>query len=227
MALGADGELLYIANEDDNMVTVVNTQTAQKIKEIPVGIEPEGVGVSPDGKWLVNTSETTNMAHFINLETLDIEANVLVDSRPRVAQFTADSKQVWVSSEIGGTVSVIDSEKQAIIHVINFEIPGIDKSAVQPVGIKLNQAGDKAFIALGPAARIAVVDANSFEVEKYLLVGQRVWNMDFSPDESLLFTTNGVSSDVSVVDVEKLKVIKTIKVGRAPWGIVTNDQLSK
>jgi len=93
MALDSDGRMLYIANEDDNLVTVVDVQERLKVVEIPVGIEPEGIGLSPDGTWLVNTSETTNMAHFINTESLEIEANVLVDTRPRVAQFTQSNKK--------------------------------------------------------------------------------------------------------------------------------------
>ena len=39
-----------------------------------------------------------------------------------------------------------------------------------------------------------------------------------TPDEKLLFTTNGVSGDVTVIDMQALKPIKTIKVGRFPWG---------
>ncbi|MEW8469939.1 MAG: hypothetical protein AB2637_15500, partial [Candidatus Thiodiazotropha sp.] len=129
-------------------------------------------------------------------------------------------KQVWVSSEIGGTVSVIDSATRKIIKKIGFEIPGIHKESIQPVGIQLSRDGTKAFIALGPAARVAVVDTAKLEVEKYLLVGQRVWNLAFSPDEKRIFTTNGVSNDVSVIDVERLKVKKSIQVGRLPWGVV-------
>ena len=52
-----------------------------------------------------------------------------------------------------------------------------------------------------------------------MLVGQRVWQLVFTPDEKLLFTTNGASNDVSVIDVEALKVTKSIGVGRFPWGI--------
>ena len=59
-------------------------------------------------------------------------------------------------------------------------------------------------------------------MEKYLLVGQRVWQLAFTPDERLLFTTNGVSNDVSVIDVEKRRVTKSIGVGRFPWGIVVS-----
>ncbi len=83
----------------------------------------------------------------------------------------------------------------------------------------MTKDGKRAFVALGPANRVAVVNAETFEVEKYLLVGQRVWQLAFSPDERLLFTTNGASNDVSVIDTEKLRVLRSIKVGRYPWGV--------
>ncbi len=223
MSLSADGKLLFVANEDDNMVTVIDTIQRSKVIEIPVGIEPEGIGLSPDGKWLVSTSETTNMAHFIDTVSLKIVANVLVDARPRVAQFTPDGKEVWVSSEIGGTVAVIDAETHNIKHKIEFEVSGLRSESIQPVGIKITSDGsNKAYIALGPSARIAVVDTTTFEVEMYLWVGLRVWNLELSPDQKRLFTTNGVSGDVSVIDLEKQRVVKSIKVGRLPWGIAVN-----
>jgi YVTN family beta-propeller protein len=79
--------------------------------------------------------------------------------------------------------------------------------------------GKTGFVALGPANRIAVVDGISHRVTKYLLVGQRVWHMAFTPDEKFLLSTNGVSNDVSVIDVASLRVIKTIQVGDLPWGV--------
>ena len=128
-----------------------------------------------------------------------------------------------MSSEIGGTVSIIDAKTRRIIHKIGFEIPGVRPEAIQPVGVRITKDVKLAFVALGPANRVAVIDAQTFEVQKYLLVGQRVWQLAFSPDEKLLFTTNGVSNDVSVIDVGKLKAFKSIAVGRFPWGIVTKD----
>ena len=83
----------------------------------------------------------------------------------------------------------------------------------------MTRDGKTAFVALGPANRVAVIDAETLEVQKYLLVGQRVWQMAFTPDEKLLYVTNGNSNDVSVIDVASQKVIKTIAVGEAPWGV--------
>jgi YVTN family beta-propeller protein len=79
------------------------------------------------------------------------------------------------------------------------------------------------FVALGPSNRLAVIDAKTLKVIKYILVGQRVWQLAFNKDESILASTNGVSNDISIIDVEKLKAIKSIAVGRYPWGIAYAD----
>ena len=97
--------------------------------------------------------------------------------------------------------------------------PGVPDEAIQPVGIRITDDRKWAFVALGPANRVAVIDAQTFEVEDYLLTGQRVWQLAFSPDEKFLYTTNGVSNDVSVIDVENLEVVKSITVGQLPWGV--------
>jgi len=179
------------------------------------------MGISPDGKYLVNTSETTNMAHVIDTAKREVVANILVDSRPRRAVWTADGAQFWVSAEIGGSVSVIDAAKREIVKRITFAVPGVPTEAIQPVGIVITPDRKLAFVALGPANRVAVIDARSYEVLRYLLVGQRVWSLAFNPDQSRVYTTNGVSNDISVIDVGSLKVIKSVPVGQSPWGVVS------
>ena len=220
--LSPDDDILYIANEDDAMVTVVDMNDKMIIDDIPVGVEPEGMGLTNNGKTLVNTSETTNMAHFIDTNTLEITENVLVDARPRVAMFTPDDSEVWVSAEIGGTVKVINPGTKEVTHTIGFEIPGVNEESIQPVGVKHTNDGKYTFVALGPANRIAVIDQKTKEIVKYLLVGQRVWQLAFTPDQKTLLSTNGVSNDVSFINVDKLKVEKSVKVGRFPWGVVVS-----
>lgn len=218
-ALHPDDRRLYIANEDNAVVTVVDTKERTVIAQVDVGVEPEGMAVSPDGAWAVNTSETTNMLHWIDTETNELVDNTLVGQRPRHVEFTRDGDLLWASSEIGGTVTVIRVADREVLRTVEFRIPGVHRDRIQPVGIRLSDDGRYAFVALGPANHIAVIDARTYEVLDYLLVGRRVWHMAFARNGELLLTTNGVSGDVTVIDVDKLKPIKTIKVGRYPWGV--------
>src|SRR6266446_2789698 len=121
----------YVSNENSNTVTIIDLEKRVRVGDVQVGVEPEGMAISPDGKILINTSETTNMAHFIDTATRQIVANVLVDARPRFAEFKRDSSELWVSSEIGGTVSVIDPVKHVVKHKINFTVPGMRQEAIQ------------------------------------------------------------------------------------------------
>lgn len=160
------------------------------------------------------------MAHFIDTDTHQITHNVLVDSRPRFAEFKPDGSEVWVSAEIGGTVSVIDNETREITHKITFEIPGLRTESIQPVGVRISEDGAKAYVALGPANRVAVVNTETYEVEKYVLVGQRVWQLAFTPDQKYIISTNGISNDVTFIDVATDEPVQSVTVGDQPWGVV-------
>jgi PQQ-dependent catabolism-associated beta-propeller protein len=219
-AVSPDGARLYVANENDNVVTMLDIAAKKIVGEAQVGIEPEGMAVSPDGKTLVCTSETTSMAHFIDPQTGELGDNILVDTRPRVARFTPDARQVWVSSELRGSLTVLDSTSHDTVRRIDFAAPGVPQELIQAVGIMITRDHKRAFVALGPSARVAEVDAQTYKVLHYHLVGQRVWNLAFSPDERRLYTTNGNSNDISVLDLDADRVVKSLGVGRAPWGVV-------
>jgi PQQ-dependent catabolism-associated beta-propeller protein len=222
--LSPDGKVLYVANENDNLVTVIDLATKKVVSEIPVGVEPEGMGISPDGKTLVNTSETTSMAHFIDTSTHQITDNVLVDTRPRYAEFKPDGSEVWVSAEVGGTVSVIDNATRQVTHKITFDVPGLRSEAIQPVGVNITADGKKAYVALGPANRVAVINTQTYQVEKYILVGQRVWHLAFTPDQKTVISTNGISNDVTFIDVATDEPIESVTVGALPWGVVVSPK---
>ncbi len=176
--------------------------------------------MSPDGQWVVSASETTNMIHWIDAESYDVVDNTLVDPRPRGVAFTADSQYLWVTSELAGTVAILEVKTRQIIKTIRLAVPGLNADRNQPVGVLIDPETQWAYVAMGPANRIAVINAKTFTVEDYLLVGERVWNLSFSPDYSRLYCTNGVSNDISIIDLTRHKVVKSIKVGHFPWGLV-------
>ncbi|HTO81694.1 MAG TPA: PQQ-dependent catabolism-associated beta-propeller protein [Methylomirabilota bacterium] len=216
--ISPDGKFLFASNENDNLVSVIDIGAQRVVDQIPVGVEPEGMAVSPDGKFVVNTSETTNMAHVIDIAQKKIIANVLVDPRPRVAMWKKDASQVWVSSEIGGTVSVIDASNFSVLKKISFAVQGLNQEAIQGEGIAFTPDEKTAFVALGPANRVAVVDTQTYEVKDYILVGQRVWNITMDSSGARLYSANGLSNDVTVIDVASMQPIKSIPVGEEPWG---------
>ncbi|MDD2739549.1 MAG: PQQ-dependent catabolism-associated beta-propeller protein [Methylomonas lenta] len=218
-ALSPDNRFLYSSNDADNSLTVIDISQNQTKKLLSIAKEPEGISVSPDGKWIVSTSEAENVAQWINAGALNIKAATPVATRPRSSQFTADGKQLWVSSEAAAALTIIDVDSKRPIKTLKFKIPGMAVDSIMPVGIRIDKQQRFAYVALGRANHIAVIDAQKLEVINFVAVGQRVWNLEFSPDQKRLYTTNGLSGDVSIIDLENHKLQQSVTVGAFPWGV--------
>jgi YVTN family beta-propeller protein len=120
---------------------------------------------------------------------------------------------------MAGTLTVLDVKTKQAVKTLHFSIQGLSPEKIQPVGIAIDKERKYAYVALGTANRVAVVNAQTLEIERYLLVGSRVWHLAFSPDQKHLYTANGLSNDVSIIDLESQTVTKSIGVGNSPWGI--------
>src|SRR5215510_9770117 len=69
LALSADDSLLLVANPDNNTVTLFDAKNGNaRLAEIPVGKEPNGVALSPDGAraYVANTVDGTISVLNIN-----------------------------------------------------------------------------------------------------------------------------------------------------------------
>ena len=181
-----------------------------------VGIEPEGVTFSPDGKLVFITSEVTNTVIIIDPWKGEIIEEVLVGNRPRRGAFTQDGSEYWVTNELGGSVSILNAKTFEIKHTIVFSKKGIRDEEITPVDFAMSNDGTKAYITLGRAKHVAVVDTNSYEVIDYILAGSRVWGAAITKDDKTLIVTNGQSDDISIIDTDKRASVNSIAVGRTP-----------
>ena len=76
------------------------------------------------------------------------------------------------------------------------------KTDVTPVGLAMTKDGKTAYVALGHAAHVAVVDVAARKVLGYILVGKRSWGITLSRDESTLYVANGFGDDITVIDAK-------------------------
>ena len=190
---------------------------------VDVGEEPEGILVSPDGKTVFVSSEVANMVHVVDTAARDLKANIVAGTRPRRFALMPDGKTLWVTNELSGSVSLIDLEAARVVDTILFEPRGFRPEDVTPVGITTTKDGATAYVALGRANHVAVVDVAVKRVEDYILVGSRAWNTTLNRSESRLFVANGLSDDISIIDTASRRVLQSIPVGRVPYAILIDD----
>ena len=209
---------LYISNEEHAKASVYNPKTGELVAEIKVGLEPEGVAISPDGTRAIVTSESTNMLHLIAIPEHKIVANILVGARPRAAAFSADGKTAYATSEISGEVKKVDVASGKIIG----KMPLADDKA-KPKDILPSRDGARLFVAGGRANRVFVLDEKTLEILHEIPVGNRVWGLALSADGTRLYSSDGASNQVSVIDTAAHKVVATVPVGEMPWGIALHE----
>lgn len=210
----AEGKL-FIASEDTGSVVVVDPASGAAVATVKTGDEPEGVNVSPDGKFVYVTSEAHHEVTIIDAAALKTVATLEVGERPRNTAFSADGKRAYVTGENDASITVIDTASHSIVNTVKLA----DKT-IRPMDMALPGDGKKLFISGGRAAKVAVVDAASLSLTTTIPVGQRPWGMAASPDGKRLYTANGPSNDVSVIDTETLKVVATVKAGTRPWSAI-------
>ena len=193
--------------------------SAERVSRLPVGSSATMMGGSLASAramaalccWPVDTAEGK------------IKANIVAGNRPRRFSLTPDQKQLWVTNELSGSVSIIDTAKNKVTDTIEFLPKGFRKEDVTPVGITMTRDGKTAVVSLGRANHVAFVDVDSHKIQDYVLVGTRAWNMALTRDEKLLYVVNGLSDDISVIDMSARKVRKSFPVGRVPHTVLIDD----
>jgi PQQ-dependent catabolism-associated beta-propeller protein len=221
--LHPDGRHLYISNEEDAGATVVDLESGEQLSTYETGEEPEGVLITSDGRLAFVASEASNLVHVIDTVQGKVIKDILVDTRPRRFALTPDEKELWVSAELAGIVDIISLDSFELVGDIPFLPAGFRKEQVTPVDLLITRDGSRAYVALGRANHVAVVDVKRREVLEYVLVGKRPWGLALSHDEKKLYVANGLSDDITIIDTDSLKVITSIPVGQVPYGILIDD----
>ncbi len=157
-AAAPTGANLYVSNEDDAEATVIDIESGAVVQHYPMGDEPEGVLATPDGRYVFVASEAANLVQVIDVAAKRVVKEIVTATRPRRFAITPDAKRVWVSDEIAGLVEIIDVATLAIVGQVTFDVPGLRHDEITPVDMAISRDGRTAYVTLGRANRVAVVD---------------------------------------------------------------------
>jgi YVTN family beta-propeller protein len=76
----AEAATLFVSNEKDNTVTVIDGESLKVIKTIATGARPRGMILTPDNKKLIVCAGDDNRLDIIDTTTLEVERSL--DSGP-------------------------------------------------------------------------------------------------------------------------------------------------
>ncbi len=109
MALGPDGEEIYVACEASHTVVVVDVATRAKSAEIEVGGQPTDVAFHPDGSRAYVSNRLDDTVSVIDVASRRVVATVPVGDEPHGVLTDGSGKYLYVLNTSADSVSVIDT----------------------------------------------------------------------------------------------------------------------
>src|SRR5919197_2055336 len=73
---------IYAVNENASTLTIIDAAKREIVKRLEVGTEPETAVLSPDGRWIEVSNETSNEIHFVDIAIATIVGSVSVPRNP-------------------------------------------------------------------------------------------------------------------------------------------------
>ena len=101
---------IFVSNEKDNTVTVIDGKTLQSVKTIPTARRPRGIIASPDGKEVYVAAGDGDIMDVIDTGKLEVTRQL--DSGPDPELMAVDPKggTLYIANEDDSMVTVMDTQ---------------------------------------------------------------------------------------------------------------------
>ncbi len=221
------------------------------IKEtIPVGKDPQGLGISCEYSTVYVANSGDNTVTLLNFsKELTLTGHISVEKKP--ASVVTTKNFVYVANSDSDNVSVIDIKENKQVGTIN--------TGKMPVSLCFDDKEGLLYVLNGRSNNVSVIDTGSntiiktIETEEFpcsgavsseylfvvnqvscslsvinkktgekssIKIGKSPKRCLFLPEGNKLYVTNYQDDNLSVIDCKEQKVIKTIDIGKNPTGMV-------
>jgi YVTN family beta-propeller protein len=199
-----------VANFNDNTVSVIAAASNTVVATIPVGNDPFGVAITPDGAHAYVTNYFDDTISVVATASNTVAATVPAGIAPIGVAFTPDGTEAYVTDS-NSEVSVIATASNAVVATIPV---GIASDAVA-----LTPNGAYAYVANDFGNNVSVIATASNTVVATIPVGTSDDAVAVTPNGAYAYVVNSNDNTVSVIATASNTVVALIPVGNGPAGI--------
>ena len=233
-AAAPDGSRLYISNEADSTLDVVDGRTLRVMAKIPLSGHPNNIAIGRDGRRVyVSIRQAPGAVDVVDTPSLRRVKSIPVKGAVHNTYVTPDGKFVVAGSIDGKTLTVIDAGTEEPAWSMEFDL------GVRPMAFEWNADGStrRIFVQLTEYNGFAVVDfATHKEITRIALPkiaagktpilegGNASHGMAVTSDGKTLVVNSRLNSAIYAYSLPDLTLLGTASVGRAPdWVTLTPD----
>ena len=167
LVANSDASLIFTANIGSNSVSAIERSAGAagwSETTIPVGLGPEGIDWSPDGKEVWTATGADASVSIIDVASKKVTGTLRVGAkRTNRLKFTPDGKLVLLSDRDGDQLLVLDRatrKERARVKLGRY-----------PEGIQITPDSSRAYVAQEGANDIAVIDLKTLTVTGHIASG--------------------------------------------------------
>lgn len=134
LSLSKDQTRLYCSNMGDGSVSVFDFKTGKKIKDITTGAQCEGVGVTPDGRWVWAGNRAEDTISIIDTKSLEVVKKLDSPGFPYRVQFTPNGKYALIPHARSSSLVMCSVANQNIYKTIPLGGKGVKVVVDDPQG---------------------------------------------------------------------------------------------
>src|SRR6202167_5774539 len=100
--------LIFVTNEKDDTVSVLDGESLKLVKTIPVGHRPRGIIITPDKKDIIVCLGDDAQLAVIDANSLKITRLLESGPDPELLNISPDGKTLYVANEDDSLVTIMD-----------------------------------------------------------------------------------------------------------------------
>ena len=238
----ADAGKAYVTNQDGD-VTVIDLATMESVGTIDIQAKgPRGIGITPDGKWLVTANKDDDNISIIDTATSALVKQVAIGKNPEfvrvrgyIAYVTYEPSPTTGGAQkptepaakddnddkLPGHIAIVDLKKGKVIKDI------VGKPETE--GLEFSKDGKKLVVTNESDDSITVHDLKTGKLLKNVPVGdfgKRPRGIKAAPDGKLYISTLEFGNNFIVLD-KNFKHVKTVTTPEAPYGVSFDNKGEK
>jgi len=225
-AAAPDGSRLYVTNEAESTLDVVDAKTLKAVAHVPLSGHPNNVSISKDGKRVyIAIAQAPGAVDVVDTTSATRTKSIPIDGAGHNTFVTPDGKFVVAGSVAGRSLTVIDQASEAVAWSMKFE------TGVRPMAFEQHPDGSTAriFVQLSDVHGFAVIDfATHREITRVTLPdvpgatkslniqGSPSHGIGIAPDGKTLWVNSKWYHFVAAYSLPDLKPLGTVAVGHYP-----------
>jgi YVTN family beta-propeller protein len=211
---------VYVANNSDNTVSVINGATNEVTATVHVGTAPLGLAVNPTTNRIYVANNGANTVSVIDGTSNIVIGVVAVGNGPVAVAVDPVTNKVYVANSTGNSVTVIDGATNLVTATVAV--------GTSPQGLDVDTTTDLIYTANSVDNTVTVINgATNTVVGPPIVVGNGPQDVAVDSTRNLIYVTNQTDDTVSVIDGSIPAVTATVAVGAAPLGIAVDPVTNK